>query len=96
VGVVVELYGGDSGLHGIFDPCWGREVHVALSQVNAIGGEIQGTLEKKSLGVRMEGWKTNLKMDQTSTANARPVRSREEKGMTDFMPFRAAAGAVAM
>lgn len=39
---------------------------------------------------------THLKIDHTSTANARPVRSRDEKGITDFKPFRGVAGAVAI
>jgi hypothetical protein len=47
-------------------------------------------------GGRIVTGRTNLKMDHTSTANARPVRSREEKGITDFNPSRAVAGAVAL
>lgn len=73
VRVVVGGDGGQGFASRVLDPLWRREVHVSLSEVNAISRQIGGTVANnitKSVIARIHRMTqrppTYLKMDQTS------------------------------
>jgi hypothetical protein len=43
MGVVVLGDTLDCGIRGLCDPLWGGEVHIALAEVDAVGGEVCNT-----------------------------------------------------
>ena len=79
--VVVRSYGIQGLRCGVSDPFRRRKVHIPLTEIDAIRGQVGSTTRRQSQVSREEEVKTYLKMDHTSCAKARPSMRRDENGI---------------
>ncbi len=78
---MVGCYGIQSLFSCLYNPFWWSKVHVTLTKVDAVRGQVYRTESFQLRIFHGEYIKPYLKIDQTSCASALPSFKRDEKGM---------------